>query len=344
MDRRIRNRGAAHCPRVSLRLRLTFFRHRKSFDCMSLVQLNEIIFGYSKTPILRKFCLDIREGEYLVLLGASGCGKTSVLRLIAGLIRPESGSISIGGRDVVSVKPRERDVSLVPQGDGLYPHLPIGKSIALGIKRGLNASSRETRIAEAAAAVGIGNLLDRLPEQLSGGEKKRAALAKAAVSGASVRLLDEPLSAIDAAMRFQIERDLKQLHQNYPGATLHVTHDGAEARRLGDRIAVIEDGRVAQVGDSKSVFQNPASVSVAAAMGTSPFVTTRIIRRSDQWVDNSGRALPGPLAANGTEATLGYYLDDCSGDNDVEYWIDPQLGHRVASDKLRWFVDQPPAR
>lgn len=237
--------------------------------CMSSVQLSEISLKYDRDAVLSGLNLTIDAGEYVVVLGASGCGKTSLLRMIAGLVRPTSGIIVFSGKNVSNVAPRHRNVAMVPQHGGLYPHLSIGKSIAIGIREPLSKHDRERRVIDAAKLVEMDSFLDRFPQQLSGGQQRRAAVAKAIASRASVRLLDEPLSAIDANLRLQIEKDLQRLHHQLPGVTIHVTHDGAEAIRLADRIAVIEHGKIAQFDTPRQLQEHPATAGVAAALGQS---------------------------------------------------------------------------
>lgn len=316
---------------------------------MSAVQLSEICLGFDKGEVLRGLNLAVESGEYVVVLGASGCGKTSLLRMVAGLIRPTSGTIFFDGVDMSAVPARRRGVALVPQHAGLYPHLSVGRSIGLGIQEKLCQADREHRIREAARIVEIESELDRLPEQLSGGQLRRAAVAKAIASRSRVRLLDEPLSAIDANLRFQIERDLLRLHQETPGVTIHVTHDGAEARRLADRLAVIEDGKIAQCDSPEKVLAQPASPAVAAALGDSSLAKIKLRKSEQAWVTDEGQAIQGPDAASGATAVLAYYQSDviplaeqdvaqqdvtCGGD-----WCDPRRNVLVKAEKLFWFLD-----
>ncbi|WP_161604420.1 ABC transporter ATP-binding protein [Roseiconus nitratireducens] len=310
---------------------------------MSAVQIREISLNFGDVSVLRELDLTVQEGEYLVVLGASGCGKTSLLRMVAGLLSPTSGRIFFGDRDVTSLPPRERDVAFVPQQDGLYPHLTIAESIATGIRENLSRRERGDRVRQAAARVGLESLLERLPHQLSGGQLRRAALAKALARQATVRLLDEPLSAIDSHLRFQIEDDLRQLHQASPGVTLHVTHDGQEALRLADRIAVIEDGRVVQVDRPDAVLRQPSSLGVAAALGASPLHTVRVVRQGGEWQAADGVSVSGPQAAEGTTATLAYYHGDVRDSDEVAAvdsgdWREPDSGRVVAANDLRWFI------
>lgn len=326
------------------------FPFRDIVNCMPVVQLSEITLIYETDKVLDGIDLSITQGEYLVILGTSGCGKTSLLRLIAGLVQPTMGKIFLAGKDVRGVAPRHRDVALVPQQAGLYPHFTIGKSIGMGIRDRIDANQRRRRIRDAAMVVELESYLDRRPDSLSGGQLRRAAVAKAIASRATVRLLDEPLSAIDANLRFQIEKDLRRLHQESPGVTIHVTHDASEAMRLADRIAVIENGKIAQQGAPASVRSCPATPGVAAILGWTPFRTMRMHRIENAWESDSGIRLSGPEATIGSHATLGYYEEDerplrdsetsnAAKDGSADHWIDPQNKTMVDRGSLFWFLE-----
>ncbi len=309
---------------------------------MPPVQLREISLTFGRSAILEGLNLTVEAGQYVVILGPSGCGKTSLLRLIAGLIRPSSGVVMLDGRDAAGRPPRRRDVALVPQSGGLYPHLSLRKSIELGIRDRLSRQQRATRVLEAARFVDIEPLLDRRPQQLSGGQLRRAALAKAVASGAAIRLLDEPLSAIDANLRFRIERDLRRVHDRRHGVTIHVTHDGPEALRLGDRVGVIEDGRIVQFDTPERVVSRPLSPAVAAALGTSPFVTVDLIRRGNDWVTPSGDVFFGPNDVGTDSITIGFYQQDAvpigaGVADDPKSYVDHELAVAVRAEKLKWF-------
>lgn len=308
---------------------------------MPSVQLSKISHRFGATEVFDALDLEVKDGEYLVLLGASGSGKTTLLRMVAGFTRPETGGVLIAGVDVTKTAPRNRDIAYVPQSDGMYPHLSIQRSIELGLNGRASKSERQSRIEQAARMVGIGELLQRRPDQLSGGQRRRAALAKAIARRASVRLLDEPLSALDAHLRFQIEDDLRSLHQSSPGVTIHVTHDGREAMRLADRIAVIGHGKIAQVDSPERVFEQPCSPAVAAALGTSPFRTLTLRRSAGVWKSQSGAMINGPDAKENTGCEVGYYEDDVrsttdAGDRDSLSLSDQRS---VPKERLRWFLN-----
>lgn len=325
---------------------------------MSAVQLNKISFCFASKPILHDLQLSISAGQYLVLLGQSGCGKTSLLRMIAGLLHPTDGQILFDGKDVGRIPPRRRDIAYVPQNDGLYPHQAIAKSIGMGIREKLTRHERQQRILQASALVGIDALLDRLPAQLSGGQLRRAALAKAIARQASVRLLDEPLSAVDGPMRYEMQQDLRRLHLASPGVTIHVTHDPAEARQVADQIAVLTPhpqggASIAQCSPTEELFKSPVSLEVAAMIGLSPLVRHQMVHRQGVWYEQtestkSGEqaiAISGPVASEGDKAAVAYHAEHeerlhGSPGSLASDWVDPKQNIRVPANKLFWFPEQ----
>jgi ABC-type sugar transport system ATPase subunit len=217
--------------------------------------------------------VDIRtdEGEYLVLLGPSGCGKTTLLRTIAGLEEATAGEVLIGGNVVNGLPPRARQVAMVFQSYALYPHKTVLQNIAFPLKaEKMPKEERERRARWAAELLGIEELLSRKPRQLSGGERQRVALARALVREPSVFLLDEPLSNLDAKLRASARDELKQFQARIGTTTIYVTHDQAEAMGLGDRIAVMYEGRVRQIGPPREVYADPVDTFVATFLGSPP--------------------------------------------------------------------------
>jgi multiple sugar transport system ATP-binding protein len=211
------------------------------------------------------------EGEYLVLLGPSGCGKTTLLRTIAGLEHPTAGDVLIDGQVVTALPPRARDVAMVFQSYALYPHKTVRANIAFPLRAaGVPAPERDRRTAAAAEQLDLTRLLDRRPRQLSGGERQRVALARALVRDPKVFLLDEPLSNLDAKLRTSARDELKRFQNEIGTTTVYVTHDQVEAMGLGDRIAVLCDGRVRQVGRPEVVYDHPADTFVATFLGSPP--------------------------------------------------------------------------
>jgi multiple sugar transport system ATP-binding protein len=219
------------------------------------------------------------EGEYLVLLGPSGCGKTTLLRLIAGLEQPSSGEVYIGGQPMVGLPPRARKIAMVFQSYALYPHKTAGKNIEFPLKAaGMDPEERAKKVAWAAELLGISKLLGRRPRHLSGGERQRVALARALVREPDVFLLDEPLSNLDAKLRATARDDLKQFQDRVGTTTIYVTHDQVEAMGLGDRIAVMSEGRIRQLGTPHDVYHDPADTFVATFLGSPPM---NIVPRDD---------------------------------------------------------------
>ena len=214
--------------------------------------------------------LEIESGEYIVMLGPSGCGKSTTLQIIAGLLHPDGGSLAFNGESVESVAPRARDVAMVFQHDGLYPHLTVEQSIRFALNGKFSNEEIQVRLQEAIELTNTSAILHRYPSGLSGGELRRAAMAKAIARRTSIRLLDEPLSALDTSVRHSLQEDILRWHSSVPGTTIHVTHDGQEAVRMADRIAVMDGGIVIQFASPSQVFRQPASLAVAEAIGSPP--------------------------------------------------------------------------
>src|SRR5438128_2608107 len=222
----------------------------------------------SGPPALEDLSLDVRDGEFFVLLGPSGCGKTTALRCIAGLEEPSSGEVLIGGRDVTRLDPAARDVAMVFQTYALYPHLTVRGNVAFGLEvRRVPAAEIARRVQQVADRLGLGPLLDRRPAELSGGERQRVALGRALVREPQVFLLDEPLSNPEPTLRGELRADLLELHRALHTTVVYVTHDQIEAMTMGQRMAVLEGGRLRQVGTPAEVYGRPADVFVARFIG-----------------------------------------------------------------------------
>jgi ABC-type sugar transport system ATPase subunit len=220
---------------------------------------------------VRDLSLEVRDGELLVLLGPSGCGKTTILRCLAGLEDPTAGDVLIGERVVTQLSPAARDVAMVFQSYALYPHLSVRQNIAFALDvRGLPSAEIAKRVEHTAGQLGIGDLLDRSPDQLSGGQRQRVAVARAIVRAPQVFLFDEPLSNLDAPLRIELRAELLALHRALRATMIYVTHDQTEAMTMGQRIAVLHGGRLRQVGTPAEVYQRPADVFVARLVGTPP--------------------------------------------------------------------------
>ena len=233
------------------------------------VRLEGIVKKHGATTVLHGVDLAIEPGEFFVLLGPSGSGKTTTLRILAGLETVSEGRVLLDGVDVTLQEPGARDVAMVFQSYALYPHMSVAQNIGFPLRMvGTPAAEIERAVAEAAAKVGIGHLLARTPGQLSGGQQRRCALARAIVRQPKLFLLDEPLSNLDAKLRLETRLELHRLQRSLGATTVYVTHDQEEAMTLADRIAVFIEGRIVQVGTPREVFTTPRTVDVAGFIGT----------------------------------------------------------------------------
>jgi multiple sugar transport system ATP-binding protein len=215
--------------------------------------------------------LTAQEGEFLVLLGPSGCGKTTLMRMIAGLERPSAGDVLIDGSIVTELPPRARNIAMVFQSYALYPHLTVARNIAFPLRAiGTPKAEIQKKVEWAASMFGIERLVERKPRQLSGGERQRVALARAVVREPVAFLLDEPLSNLDAKLRNSARDELKRFQRKLGTTTVYVTHDQAEAMGLGDRIAVLNKGKVCQIGTPEEIYRRPANIFVATFIGSPP--------------------------------------------------------------------------
>jgi multiple sugar transport system ATP-binding protein len=261
------------------------------------------------TPAVDGIDLRTHEGEYLVLLGPSGSGKTTLLRMIAGLERPTHGEVLIGDRVVNDLPPRARRIAMVFQSYALYPHKTVNANIAFPLAAaGMPKEQRPERIRWAASLLGIDHLLDRKPRQLSGGERQRVALARALVREPQVFLLDEPLSNLDAKLRASAREDLKEFQRRVGITTVYVTHDQVEAMGLGDRIAVLDKGRLQQLGTPQEIYHDPANIFVATFVGSPPM---NLVERDGSLVGfRPEHFLPESLVSEGDgRVPFGYRVD-----------------------------------
>ena len=218
---------------------------------------------------VKDLSLDIQDAEFLVLVGPSGCGKTTALRMVAGLEEISDGTISIGGRVVNDLTPKERDIAMVFQSYALYPHMSVRQNLGYGLKvRRMPKSEIRTRVDEIAELLGLTDLLERKPAQLSGGQRQRVAMGRAIVRQPQAFLMDEPLSNLDAKLRVGMRASLAQLHQQLGVTTVYVTHDQVEAMTLGQRVAVMRDGRILQVDTPQTLYEQPGDLFVAGFIGS----------------------------------------------------------------------------
>ncbi|MEC5168670.1 ABC transporter ATP-binding protein [Glaciihabitans sp. GrIS 2.15] len=234
------------------------------------VELSDVVKDYAGHRALRGVSLSVRPGEFVALLGPSGCGKTTVLRALSGLEQVNGGSILIDGVDVVDVPVNKRDIGMVFQSYSLFPHLTSIENVEFGLRmRKVPSADRRSRAAEALELVGLGDLAGRYAHQLSGGQQQRIALARALVTRPRVLLLDEPLSALDAKVRVQLRDEIRRIQTDLGITTLFVTHDQEEALAVADRVAVMRDGNIEQIGTPEELYTSPTTAFVAAFVGLS---------------------------------------------------------------------------
>jgi multiple sugar transport system ATP-binding protein len=237
---------------------------------MADVVLKDLSKRFGDTQALADLNLSIRDGEFVVLLGPTGAGKTTTLRLIAGLERPDSGSIEIGGRKVGSEAPADRDVAFVFQQYSLYPHMTVYDNLAFPLRapvRKLSSEEIDRRVREIAHMVRIDHKLENRSTRLSGGEMQRVAIGRALVRRPAIYLMDEPLSSLDAKLRAELRLELKRIQKELGSTLLYVTHDQVEAMTMADRIGIVAEGRLLQVGTPREIYGNPANLHVAARLG-----------------------------------------------------------------------------
>src|SRR6516162_6641983 len=236
---------------------------------MATVSLRQLRKAFGVHPVVHGVDLDIADREFLVLVGPSGCGKSTILRMIAGLEEATGGEIRIDGELVNERDPKDRDIAMVFQDYALYPHMTVADNMAFSLRyRGIAKADIRNRVTEAAKTLDIGALLDRYPRQLSGGQRQRVAMGRAIVRDPRVFLFDEPLSNLDAKLRVQMRIEIKALHQRLKTTTIYVTHDQIEAMTMADKIVVMHDGRVEQIGAPLDLYHNPRTRFVAGFIGS----------------------------------------------------------------------------
>lgn len=234
----------------------------------SAVEIIDVSKQFGSTPVLDRVSLDVRRGEFLSLLGPSGCGKTTLLRIIAGFEHQSSGRVLIDGQDVSGVPPYSRSTNMIFQHLALFPHMTVFENIAFGLRmKKVDAATIRKRVDESLALVQLQGYEQRLPEQLSGGQRQRIAMARALVNDPSVLLLDEPLGALDLQLRLQLQVELRQLHRSLGSTFIFVTHDQTEAMTMSDRIAVLDRGKIVQLGTPQEIYETPRTRFVAKFVG-----------------------------------------------------------------------------
>src|SRR6266513_781997 len=236
---------------------------------MASVAIRDVRKAFGAASVIHGVDISISDGEFVVLVGPSGCGKSTLLRMIAGLENITAGEIRIGDRVVNNVPPKERDVAMVFQNYALYPHMTVAANMGFSLRlRGADKSEIDSRVHRAAEILGLMPLLERFPRQLSGGQRQRVAMGRAIVRDPQVFLFDEPLSNLDAKLRVAMRTEIKELHQRLKTTTVYVTHDQIEAMTMADKIVVMNNGRVEQIGSPLELYDNPANLFVAGFIGS----------------------------------------------------------------------------
>lgn len=287
---------------------------------MGNVVLDNIVKIYDKKRVIDEVSLEVKDREFVVLVGASGCGKSTILRMIAGLEDITSGDISIDGKVVNNISPKDRDIAFVFQSYALYPHMTVRENIAFGLKmRGIKKDIIEKKVLEAAEILDLTEYLDRRPKELSGGQRQRVALGRAIVRNPKVFLMDEPLSNLDAKLRVQMRSEIKKLHEKLQATFIYVTHDQTEALTMGDRICVLDKGKIQQFDTPENVYNKPANTFVAGFIGSLPmnFIDGTFIQRED--------------------VILGVRPEKMFGGNDIKIQVNVDSVELLGSEKIVYF-------
>jgi multiple sugar transport system ATP-binding protein len=276
---------------------------------MAVVTLDRLSKRYDRghKPAVDAVSLTVSHGEFMVFLGPSGCGKTTTLRMIAGLESISGGRLAIDDKVVNGIPAKDRDIAMVFQSYALYPHMSVADNLAFGLRRrGVDRAEIDRRVTDVAAALQLSGLLARKPHALSGGQRQRVALGRAIVRDPKVFLFDEPLSNLDAALRASTRQEIAKLHRRLGATMIYVTHDQVEAMTLGDRICVMHDGRVAQIGPPLEVYRRPANIFVARFLGSPPMnIAPARLQISEGTLQASLGSATLPVPAHAVDAVAG---------------------------------------
>ena len=249
---------------------------------MELLELRDLKKSFDRSQVLKGISLTVKEGEFVTLLGPSGCGKTTTLRIIGGMLEPDSGEVLLEGKSILGLPPEKRSVNTVFQNYALFPHMNVEKNIAYGLKlRGEKKAERMEKVARMLKLVQLEGYGKRMPSQLSGGQRQRVAIARAVVLGPKLLLLDEPLGALDLKLRQQMQLELKALQQELGIAFIYITHDQEEALNMSDRIAIMSDGVFEQVGAPEDIYEHPATRFAAEFIGQTHLVECKVVSVED---------------------------------------------------------------
>ena len=288
---------------------------------MGNVVLNNVVKIYDKKRVINEVSFEVKDKEFVVLVGASGCGKSTILRMIAGLENITSGEISIDGKVVNDVSPKDRDIAFVFQSYALYPHMNVRENISFGLKmRGEKKDVIEKKVKEACEILDLTEYIDRYPRELSGGQRQRVALGRAIVRNPKVFLMDEPLSNLDAKLRVQMRSEIKKLHRKLNATFIYVTHDQTEALTMGDRICVLDGGKIQQFDTPENVYNNPANTFVAGFIGALPM-----------------NFLDGNLVGK-ENVILGVRPEKMTGGEDIKFLASVDTFELLGSEKIVYFT------
>ena len=289
---------------------------------MATVSLRNLVKTFGKTEVLHGINLDVQDGEFIVVVGPSGCGKSTTLRMLAGLEEVSAGEILIGDEVVNNLEPKERNIAMVFQNYAIYPHMSVRKNIGFGLRTSkLSKPDREKRLEEVASILDMTELLDRKPSQLSGGQRQRVAIGRAMVRDPSVFLFDEPLSNLDAQLRTQMRLEIKKLHQKVGTTIIFVTHDQIEAMTLADRIVIMKDGHIQQVGTPTEVYQNPANTFVAQFIGAPSMNMLGGQIENGHITLDGGFTIPAPTGKDGQKVLVGIRPNELRPAKDGEDFV-----------------------
>jgi putative spermidine/putrescine transport system ATP-binding protein len=269
---------------------------------MAFIELAGVSKSFGKSEVVKKLSLEVEKGEFVSFLGGSGCGKTTTLRMIAGFEEPSAGSVRIDGRDMTSVPPRRRRLGMVFQNYALFPNMDVRANIAFGLRvEGRKRPAVDARVAEMLDLIGMADFSRRYPHQLSGGQQQRVALARAIAPEPEALLLDEPLSALDAKIRLRLRDDIRAIQRKLGMTTIYVTHDQEEALSISDRVAVMREGRIEQIGSPAEIYDHPSTPYVAAFIGTLNSLPCEAVDREAGTVLAGGSLLRTGMALPGGE-------------------------------------------
>jgi multiple sugar transport system ATP-binding protein len=315
---------------------------------MAEVVLENVSKSYDKNSIIREVSLTVQDREFVVMVGPSGCGKSTLLRMIAGLESITEGSIAIEGRVVNQVPPKDRDIAMVFQNYALYPHMSVYENMAFGLKmRNEPKAEIKTKVQEAARILDLEHLLERKPKQLSGGQRQRVALGRAIVRNPKVFLMDEPLSNLDAKLRIQMRTEIAALHKRLKATTIYVTHDQVEAMTMGDRIVILNQGKIQQMDTPLRVYQNPSNMFVAGFVGQMNFLTGVLEDGGLRLGDGVLLNLPDELKSKsdslqGRAAVLGvrpeHWLTQNAPEFGQNFEITPERVELLGSEQMLYFA------